>query len=224
MDKPFKVKRWGRSLITTCAASIRVANGKQSVNDFIFSALKRLNGEIYLVKEYDVDVFDAEAEDYLNVDLNVISELFKLVDLVKGKWYRERASVPHDMSSDICKELFLDLTDAEDTLFRIILGIVLALVPWRSDNTFEIPIHGTQLPLGVYQFRVIEFSHFYEEQERREAIYYDAQYYLTITEGKIKGRRKYGGGKLKKSKSNESNLKESTTKATNKKKDYSLER
>lgn len=136
MDTPFKFKRWGRSLITTCAASIKVTNGKQSVNDFIVNALMRLDGEVYLVKEYDVDVLDADAEDYLNVDPNVVNELFKLVGLVKGKWFRERASVPSDMSSDIYKELFLDLTNAEETLFRIILGVVLASVPWRSDNTF----------------------------------------------------------------------------------------
>lgn len=224
MDTPFKFKRWGRSLITTCAASIKVTNGKQSVNDFIVNALMRLDGEVYLVKEYDVDVLDADAEDYLNVDPNVVNELFKLVGLVKGKWFRERASVPSDMSSDIYKELFLDLTNAEETLFRIILGVVLASVPWRSDNTFEVLIHGTQLPPGNYQFRVIEFAHFSEEQEYREAIYYDAQYYLTVVEGKIKGRRKYGGGKLKKSKMNESKSKESATKTINKKKDQSLER
>jgi len=206
MINSLETKRWVRSLITTCAASVQVTDKRrQSVGDFIQSALNNIptvwneftGGKlVYFVHDttFALDLVNPEVVDalngvdHLNFDEGLTEKTLAYVNFVSRKWF----SVPDD-------ELSYDLTNQDVALQHILIGNALALLPWRPDNTFEIQTHGLQLLPGVYEIPVREMYVFdkvqFGAQGPYNAIGAIVTYRLTIIEGKISGHRKGGGRK-----------------------------
>lgn len=196
----FKTKRWGRSLITTCAASVQVTSQKrQSVSDFIGAALNNIprvwngfsNGKlVYFLHSGDIEIDsrDNEAEDWVNLNEHVAEITSKYVNLIQARWF----SIPdHDVE--------YDLTDRDVALLNLLIGNALTLLPWKPDNTFELTLHGLQFTPGDYHFVVREMFIFnkvqYGENGPYNALGSLVEYHLTLVEGKISGKRRRGGKK-----------------------------